>query len=103
MIQETIRDNDHHACFHGGFGNSLFNYCGSLYRGPTLKLLDVIHMTTETKELQAQRERYNSGRDNKELASRNREAFKTILNTMQLNDNAEVPMITVTMMDVSQL
>lgn len=60
-------------------------------------------MTTETKELQAQRERYNSSRDNKELASRNREAFKTILNTMQLNDNAEVPMITVTMMDVSQL
>ncbi|MGC6586633.1 hypothetical protein ACPV3A_16900 [Paenibacillus sp. Dod16] len=55
-------------------------------------------MTTESKELQAQRERYNSGRDNKELASRNREAFKTILNTIQLNDNAEVPMITVTMM-----
>ncbi|OMF76801.1 hypothetical protein [Paenibacillus glucanolyticus] len=55
-------------------------------------------MTTETKELLEQRERYNNGRDIKELASRNREAFKTILKTMQLNDNAEVPLITVTMM-----
>ncbi|KQY90981.1 hypothetical protein ASD24_24610 [Paenibacillus sp. Root52] len=55
-------------------------------------------MTITINELQAQHKCYNIGRDNEELASRNREAFETVLKALDLAENSEAPLNTVLMM-----